>query len=298
LAPLVVRRRGPFRVLTELGKEPGNYWDLLALPEHRDPVAGAVAEEIERRSGEWDAVILRALPEGSQIEGALGERGLRIRSRPPDPYPGIDLPATFEEYLARLPSRRRSNLRRHLRRLDDGDLQCEEVRDPVELDAAIRRWHELRVRWWEERGMRIDPEHASERFREFMLALVRLLVPEGLALVWQFRQGNAVVGVKVSLVDSRCFYYWLGGYEPAAAHLGIGKVVIAEAIRSSIAAGRTYFDFMVGAEDYKYWYGASDRHYRWLMATSGRTRSRLAHSAGGLAGAARRLRLRLPTGDG
>jgi CelD/BcsL family acetyltransferase involved in cellulose biosynthesis len=298
LAPLVVRRRGPFRVLTELGKEPGNYWDILAAPEHREAVASAVVAEIDGRSREWDALVLRALPEDSAIERALGDRGLRLDRRPPDAYPGIELPSSFDEYLKTLTSKRRKDLRRHLRRLDEGSLSCEEVRDPEELEAAIGRWQELRVRWWGERGRRIDPEHASDRFRAFLVDLVQLLVPEGLAVVWRFRDQDETVGVEISLVDSSTFYAWLDGYDPDAAHLGLGKVAIGEGIRSSIAAGRSYFDFMVGAEGYKYWYGASDRHRRWLMASSGRGRSRLARGAGALAGAVRRTRGDASVGDG
>jgi CelD/BcsL family acetyltransferase involved in cellulose biosynthesis len=37
LAPLVLRRRGPFRVLSELGRQPANYWHVLALPEEVVP---------------------------------------------------------------------------------------------------------------------------------------------------------------------------------------------------------------------------------------------------------------------
>ena len=47
---------------------------------------------------------------------------------------------------------------------------------------------------------------------------------------------------------------------------------------------------MVGDEDYKYWYGATDRYCRWTMAGSGRPLSRVALAAGAAADRARRLR--------
>jgi CelD/BcsL family acetyltransferase involved in cellulose biosynthesis len=288
LAPLVLRRRGPFRVLTELGKEPGNYWDVLSRPGREGEVAAAVTAEIGRRAREWDAVALRALPQGSAIETALAARGMRIRSRPPAAHPGIELPATFDEYLARLPSKRRKDLRRHLRQLDEGELSYSVVERPSDLERAIADWQSLRVRWWEARGRRLDPEHASPRFRAFLLDAMPRLVPAGLAEVWEFRRGGAVVGIEISLTDPRRFYAWLDGYDPDAAALGLGKVAVAEGIRTSIAAGRSYFDFMVGDEPYKYWYGAEDRHRRWLLATGTHMRSRLAGIAGAAASIARR----------
>jgi CelD/BcsL family acetyltransferase involved in cellulose biosynthesis len=279
IAPLVVKRRGPFRVLSELGRPPGNYWDVVARPSHREAAASAIARELELRSSEWDALVLGCLPPSSAIGAALGASGLRVHRRPPVAYPGIELPSSFEEYLEALPKKRRADLRRHLRRLDEGSLTYREVRDPEQLDAAIDRWQELRVRWWSARGKSLDPEHRATRFRLFMRDAMRLLVPAGLATVWQFEQDGGVLGLEINLVDERRCYAWLDGYDPEFAHLGLGKTAVGEGIRSSIAAGRTYYDFMVGAEAYKYWYGAIDRHCEWLISTTGRPRSRAALAA-------------------
>ena len=292
LAPLVLRSRGPFRVLAPLGRPPGNYWDVLADPDLRTDVASAVAEGIAGRSSEWDAVMLSALPQGAPIERALVAEGFGVRRRPPVPYPEIELPASFDDYLAGLPRKRRKDLRRHLRRLDNGELQCHEVREADELRRSIDRWQELRVKWWKQRSKEMNAEHGSERFRAFMHDLVQQLVPASLATVWEFRREGEVVGVEINLVDERRFYAWLDGYDPEVAHLGLGKIAVGEGIRTSIAAGRAHYDFMVGAEAYKYWFGAHDRHCSWLMFTSNGWRSRAASVAGAAAGLAARVRRR------
>lgn len=292
LAPLVLRRRGPFRILAPLGRPPGNYWDVVSQPDLRGVIVSAVAEEIGRRSSEWDAVMLSALPQGAPIESALAAQGFSVRRRAPVPYPGIELPEAFEDYLGSLPRKRRKDLRRHLRRLDEGDLECLEVRDADDLRRSIDRWQELRVQWWKQRAKNMNPEHGSERFRAFMHDLLQLLVPAALATVWEFRRDGEVLGVEINLVDERRFYAWLDGYHPDAAHLGLGKIAVGEGIRSSIAAGRAYYDFMVGAEEYKYWYGARDRHCTWVMFTRSGSRSRAAHFAAGVAGRLSGLRRR------
>ena len=135
----------------------------------------------------------------------------------------------------------------------------------------------------------MDPEHASPRFRDFMQDLVGELVPQGLAQVWEFRHDGEVVGIEVNLMDATRYYSWMGAYEPDVAHLGLGKLAIGESIRESIAAGRSYYDLMVGDEEYKYWYGATDRYCRWMMVGSGRPASRAALAAGALADRVRRL---------
>ena len=284
LAPLVLRRRGPFRVLAPLGRDPANYWDVLTRPERSEAVAAAMAHALAERAGEWDAIALGGVPGGSVTGRELERAGLRVDRREPVPHPGIELPASFDEYLAGLPSKRRKDLRRHLRRLDDGEVERCELTADEEIRAAIDRWQELRVRWWRDRGRSLDPEHAGPRFREFLRDLMPSLVAAGLGLVWEYRHRGDLVGVELSLTTERTFYAWLDGYEPAAASLGLGKLAAGDGIRSSIAAGRSYFDFMVGAESYKYWFGASDRHCEWLMASHGGARSRAARLAGLLAG--------------
>src|SRR4051812_45048293 len=39
LAPLVIRRKGPLRVMEPVGMEPGDYWEVVSAPEKRDAVA-------------------------------------------------------------------------------------------------------------------------------------------------------------------------------------------------------------------------------------------------------------------
>jgi CelD/BcsL family acetyltransferase involved in cellulose biosynthesis len=289
LAPLVLAHRGPFRVLTELGRPPSNYWDVLAEPSVREAVGRLVMDELAARSDEWHALLLGGVRSGSSSEQALLSSRLRLRRRKPSPYPGIELPATFEEYLAGLPRKRRKDLRRHLRRLEDGTLELRDVREPADLRTAMERWQEIRVRWWQHRDKPMDPEHASTRFRDFMRDLMPLMVPAGLGQVWEIRHDGEVVGVEVNLADRRAYYSWMGAYDPAVAQLGLGKLAIGESIKQSIEAGREYYDLMVGDEEYKYWYGATDRECRWTMAGSRRPLSRLALTTGALADLVRRV---------
>lgn len=290
LAPLVIRRRGPFRTLSELGRQPSNYWNVLALPHLRGEVVRLVAAEVARRADEWDAAVFGSLRQSSAAARALTATGLNVHRRPPVAYPGLELPDTFEQYLCTLPGSRRSNLRRHLRRLDFGDVELRELHETRELRDSMDAWQRLRCDWWAARGKRLRREHGSQRFLEFMKDMVVQLVPAGLAVVWQLRHDGRVVGVAVNLVDSSAFYYWLGGYDPGSARLGLGKIVIAEGIRSSIASGRRRFDFMVGQEPYKYWFGSRDSYCEWFMLTSSGARSRAARTANAFVERARLLR--------
>ncbi len=276
LAPLVITRHRGLRVLRPLSGDLADYWDVLAAPDQLLSVSAAIAREIAARRREWDVLVLHGLRDGSAVGPALEDAGLMVREPPATVCPGIELPAGFDEYLSRLPSQRRGNLRRHLRRLDEGEMELREVEDPDEIEHVIGRWHQLRSEQWDAAGRDIYRLQRGEPFRRFMLEAARSMVPAGLLLLWEFRHRDEVAGVFVNLVDRDAFYWYLGGFDPGLARLGIGKIAIGHGIRSSVEVGRRYFDFGSGDEPYKYWYGAGDQAAAVLLAGTGSPRSRLA----------------------
>ena len=282
IAPFTLQRYGPLRVLGMLGKEPGDYWDVLAAPADRAAVTAAVAEELVRRGREWEVAILSCLPPGSATGDVLAAAGLRLMHRPAVACPAIALPGSWDEYLAMLPRGRRGNLRRHLRRLDEGEVELREVRDSAELPTMFVRWQQLRDLQWAGANRTLNPVQRTDRFREFLLAAAQALVPVGEALVWEFRIEGKTAGVYVNFVDATSFYWYLGGFDPAHASVGIGKIAVAAGIRQSIERGRARYDFTRGAEPYKYWYGASDRRAASIVAGSARLSSRAALAGAGI----------------
>ncbi|HYZ28863.1 MAG TPA: GNAT family N-acetyltransferase [Thermoleophilaceae bacterium] len=252
--------------------DPGDYCDLLALPELRASVEAVIGAELRARAREWDVLILGQLPPGSTTAAAVERAGVRASHRAAIACPGIALPDTFDAYLSSLPKTRRGNLRRHLRRLDDGEL---EIREPrlEGLSAGLERWQAMRVREWEALGKHMNPVHATTRFRRLLLDALTGLMPDGLAQFWEFHRHGRLVGSFVNFCDRRTFYHYLGAFEPEVRSLGIGKAATGEAIRRSIDEGRSYYDFTRGSEPYKYWYGAADRDSGTVVLRGARRRS-------------------------
>lgn len=290
IVPVTIARRGGVRVLGMLGKEPGDYWDVVATDADRPAVAAAAGAELLRRGGAWDIALLNCLPPGSPALDGLAGAGLRIRHRPPVRSPHVPLPATFDEYLAALPRKHRSNLRKHLARLDGGDVACRCVTEPHEIREAIDRWRDLRSRQWQAQGKEINPLHEREYFAAFMADVALRLIPQGRATLWEFGHDGAVAGVYLNFHDERAFYWYLGGFDPALSSLGLGKIAVGLGIRESIAAGRASFDFTRGSEPYKYWYGAVDRELSSALLGHGGVRSRTAFAVAAAMLAARERR--------
>ncbi|MCW2967032.1 MAG: hypothetical protein JWM71_804, partial [Solirubrobacteraceae bacterium] len=291
LAPLVLGRRGPVRILRGLGTSVGNYWDVLAAEASREAVTAAFAGFLREQRAAWDLFDMDRFPPGSGTPEALSAAGLKLRERPSILAPWVTLPATWDEYLATLSSNRRAKLRRHLRPLDSGDVTVSYLREPGEIAAAVERWQAFRTAWWEARGQAINPEHASERFRAFTAEVVAALVAQDMAVVREFRMDGEVIDIAMDFVDHSTLYSWLNGFEPRHGKLRMGHVEVTHCIRASIERGLSGYDFMVGTEPYKYEYRAVDRRLRWVVVGNASLRSRALAAA-----AALRDRIR-PPGD-
>jgi CelD/BcsL family acetyltransferase involved in cellulose biosynthesis len=265
------QRVGALRVLRTNG-EPGDYCDMLAVPELRASVETVIAAELRARARDWDALLLGPLVPGSTTAVAADRAGLRTSHHTQIACPGIALPDTFDAYLASLPKSRRGNLRRHLRRLDNGALEIHEP-DLEDLPAALERWQEMRVREWQAFGKLLNPAHTTVKFRSLLVEALSSLIPDGLAQLWEFHRDGELVGSFVNFCDERTFYHYLGAFKPELRSLGIGKIATAEAIRRSIDEGRSCYDFTRGSEPYKYWYGAADRQSARVVLRGARPRS-------------------------
>ena len=277
LAPLVVRRRGPFRLLAPVGMEPGDHWSPLAEPGRREEVHRAVTNAVAEASGAWDAWLLRSA-DGPAGE-ALRTAGLRWRDGAPVPAPAITLPASFDAYMSELSKSRRSNLRRHLKRLDEGEVTIRAVA-PQGLGPALEHWQDLRRRQWD-RGRRPHRTRAPVRaLRRLRHRRVRGADPPRRGRSQEFVRDGEVIGSYVNFMNAAAYHWYLGGYDPGHRSLGLGKIAIGQGIRSSIERGRATYDFGRGAEPYKYWIGAEDRWQAVRLVGSDTVRSRLALRAG------------------
>jgi CelD/BcsL family acetyltransferase involved in cellulose biosynthesis len=294
VAAFLLRRRGGLRFLNGLGVGVGNYWDVIAAPEDREQAVAAVAATLRQRSSEWDVFFMDKLPEDSATTTALRDAGLRLERQARMSSPRIELPDSFDAYLAGLSGKRRRHIRLSLRPIDDGQLTVRTVSDPDELQRAIERLQVLKSEWWQKRERRMDPEHGSARFLAFTSEVAVSMVPRELALVWEMRYRDDAIAIAINLLDDASSYGWLFGFDFRHDGLSPGNALVAYGIRWSIETGRRYFDFMLGDESYKYGYAPVDRGVLSATVGSDRPRSRAALGLSRLRHAALPAGMRIP----
>ncbi|MCF2529760.1 GNAT family N-acetyltransferase [Yinghuangia soli] len=80
------------------------------------------------------------------------------------------------------------------------------------------------------------------------------------------------VGVLYGFLWGETFSYYQTGWDPSYARLSLGTVLVAETVAAVKAEGAAVFDFLRGAEEYKYRFGAVDRHDTTWLAGRGLSR--------------------------
>jgi CelD/BcsL family acetyltransferase involved in cellulose biosynthesis len=160
----------------------------------------------------------------------------------------LDLPDSYEEYLAGLDGKERHELRRKQRRfagvLGPGRL-TDAGRDGLGTFAALHR---------AARGPKGGfLTEAMEGFFADLLDLdgarLELLVPEG----------GEPVAAAFGFRDERAYYLYNSAYDPGAAATSPGVVLVDLLVRRCLAEGLTRLDLLKGDEAYKFHLGGRPR---------------------------------------
>jgi CelD/BcsL family acetyltransferase involved in cellulose biosynthesis len=130
--------------------------------------------------------------------------------------------------------------------------------------GALVDLHRARWRQRGEQGM------LGGDLEEFHRDAARGLLQEGLLRMYTLSLGRHIAAGFYGYHAAGRTVFYLGGFDPAFASYSPGKLVVAHAIEDAIVRDRARtFDFLRGAEAYKYAWGAADeplfRRNLWLV---------------------------------
>lgn len=255
----------PFRRLELLASgEPeadeicSDYLGVIAEQGAEEAVAAAlVATLLDGSVGAWDELILPAMdaesPTPRLLARALEEAGIATETQTTGACPYILLPATWESYLASLPSAKRYVITRSLRAFDvwaGGEDALYEARTPAELDAGKLVLAALHGERWaadEKTGA-----FRSPRFTAFHDEVMqRLFAENALELLWLVVRREPVAVIYNITWKGKVYFYQSGRKVDVPKGVRPGIVLHARAIQRAIAAGRREYDFLAGTSRYK-----------------------------------------------
>lgn len=232
-----------------------DYLDFVIAPGCEELFLGHLLEYLEALR--WSAFDLHALPEASAaltcFVPLLRERAYVVQNEVEEVCPEVILPATWEEYLASLTRKDRHELRRKLRRLAsapgvrlseaDGQAIEEDVEDFLRLLRLSRG----------DKGTFMNPRRAS-----FFRAIVQRYSQSAKPKLFFLEVAGKRVSSVLLFDCGNSYMLYNSGYDPDYSYLSVGLLLKALCLQEAIAQGKQRFDFLRGAEPYKYDLGGRD----------------------------------------
>jgi CelD/BcsL family acetyltransferase involved in cellulose biosynthesis len=239
-----------------LGTGLSDYLDVLADAGH----AEAIFEQLAKADCQmWD---LHQLPSSSSLLTAASPPGWNDHVEDHEPCPGLDIERGVEAVLSSHARKRVRYAERSLSGL--GELVWEPATSSS-LDGMLETLFVLHGARWRRRNL--PGVLADAAVRHFHRHVARRMLEAGALQMFALRIGDDVAGVYYGFAGRTTAYYYLSGFDPDLERFSIGRVMVAHAIEEAHGAGAVIFDFLRGAEDYKYAWGASDRRTRRRILT-------------------------------
>jgi CelD/BcsL family acetyltransferase involved in cellulose biosynthesis len=255
LAPLFILRDedDPTESLGMLiGTGNSDYLDILATP--AAPVDQILARLASADCAMWDLQQLRA---SSPLLSAPPPPDCEDVIEPHDNCLVLSIDGAGDDLENLASTHFRKKLRYYRRSLEREGRVTVETPTDLTIDEFMDALFALHAARWKKRGL--PGMLAAEVDQSFHRQVARGMLSSGALRMYAIRAGGRIVAVFYGFAHHETVYYYLSGYDPSLEKLSIGTVIVAHAIEQAVRDGAKTFDFLRGAEDYKYAWGAEDR---------------------------------------
>jgi CelD/BcsL family acetyltransferase involved in cellulose biosynthesis len=160
----------------------------------------------------------------------------------------LDLPGSFEAYLATLGKSLRYDVRKLTKSLfTDGRAEMRSV-GLDRLSEGFEIFLEQHRARWRQRKL---PGAFVGRSLRFHREWVHTAAKKGWLRLKVLRVDGQPVGAIYAMQWNKTLFYYQAGFDPVHKAISPGTLLVADSIRTGIEEGMTHFDFMRGDEPYK-----------------------------------------------
>ena len=227
-----------------------DYHDFLVREGCEDAFYNTLWQHIE--SMDWQRMELKSLRQSSETLRRFPEfaqtSGWTATVTDEDVSPFADLDASWDEYVAGLRKKDRHELRRKLRRLNNGNEASQYAfDDPGEIADAMPEFFRLM------RASRPDKDDFLTSDREqFFSELAQELASRDQFKLFFLEINDVRVASCICFDYNGSYLLYNSGYDPEYSSLSVGLLNKALCIQDAIESGKHKFDFLRGNERYKY----------------------------------------------
>jgi CelD/BcsL family acetyltransferase involved in cellulose biosynthesis len=231
-----------------------DYMDFVVAPSRELAFFTAVLDKL-KKDGIKELYVESLRPDStvltSLVDLAKG-KGYQVSLTRENVSLDLDLPSTWEEYLRTLTPKQRRETGRRFRRLEEeGDINYRVIEnaEPKVLEIFFKL-------------MRVSREDKAAFMTAQMESFFRSLA-DTMAEAKLLRFGILEISAK-PVAAVMCFdynnkvYLYNSGYDPEYGYLSVGLLSKLLSIKDSIERGRKCYDFLKGAEEYKYRLGGKE----------------------------------------
>jgi len=233
-----------------------DYLDFVVAPGMKGDFFSVLLDDLRQngihhlglRSLRPDSTVLTDLVEIAR------ERNYDIRGQLEDVSLDLELPSTFDEYLATLAAKQRHEVNRKLRRLwETGNVDYHIVEDSTVVHDAMDTFLRLFSESREDKATFMTAQMES-----FFRSLADTMAEAGLLRLGILELDTLPTAMVMCFDYNDCVYLYNSGYNPRYSALSIGLLSKVLCIKNSIQRGKKRFDFLKGGESYKYHLGGRE----------------------------------------
>ncbi|MFC1930631.1 GNAT family N-acetyltransferase [Chloroflexota bacterium] len=234
-----------------------DYLDFVIVPGKESDFFNALLDDLSQKG--IDGLDLRALRPDSTVltylAGIVEKRGYEISCHSESVSVELDLPANWEEYLALLDKKQRHEVRRKLRRLWEADevaYRCVQVgqKEVGDLTSIFLKLFSLSR---EEKA-----NFMTTKMESFFNSLAKAMAEVGLLRYGILEIGKMPVAMIMGFDYNDTMYLYNSAYDPQYNSLSVGLLSKVLCLKESITRGKKKWDFLKGAEEYKYQLGGGE----------------------------------------
>ncbi|MFH1638989.1 MAG: GNAT family N-acetyltransferase [Chloroflexota bacterium] len=232
-----------------------DYMDFVVVPGRERDFFDALLDDL-KRNGIKHLKLEHLRPESSVLNTLVDmaeKRGYEVSYHEDAVSLELDLPATWEGYLAILNKKQRHEVERKLRRLRETDgveYYCTNVTKQV--DGFLDTFLQLFVL---SQGEKAD--FMTEQKESFFRAIASAMASLGMLRFGTLEIDKSPVAMVMGFDYDGRMYLYNSAYNPDFSHLSAGLLSKVLCIQESIQQGLKKWDFLKGAEPYKYHLGGS-----------------------------------------
>ena len=251
-------------------QEVSDYCDVITHNERREEFHENLLSYFKKNYPDVEKIELMNIKSSSPTLSFLPrlahEHGYSSSCNETEVAPLLELPSSYDDYMASLSKKNRHELQRKLRRMESlGGVKITRIADTKQLQSSLVKFIDLhkegspsKEKFWGKKGM-------SDFFQEIAS---RFSLQKWVELNLLFYEDSIMAGLLNFSYSDQILFYNVA-FDKDFARYSPGLFLFNHCIKEAISEGKRKADFLRGREKYKYYFGAEDSKIFRLILTQG-----------------------------